>query len=165
LLIGMCWRTGFYRCCRRSVRLAGGLALAAALASPGALAALGADAASVEADRLHMHAELQTSQAPLYAVHEMLTAQGTTVREFVSSGGMVFAVAWHGPFMPDLRQLLGVHYDHYVNAPRLRGSSRSSGHIADEGLVVHSHGHARSFAGVAVVAALLPPGVAIDELR
>jgi hypothetical protein len=139
--------------------------MAAALASPVALAALGADAASVEADRLHMRAEVRISQAALYSVHEMLTPQGTTVREFISSRGEVFAVAWHGPFMPDLPQLLGMHYEHFVNAPRLPGSSRSSGHIADEDLIVHSHGHARSFAGVAVIPSLLPPGVYIDELR
>ena len=147
-----------------SVWLVGGLALAA-LAPPGALAALGADAASVEADRLHMHAEVRTSQASLYTVHEMLTAQGTTVREYVSSGGTVFAVAWQGPFMPDLRTLFGIHYEHYLRAPRQPGSSRSSAHIMDEDLVVHSHGHARSFAGVAFVTSLLPSGVSLDELR
>jgi hypothetical protein len=112
-----------------------------------------------------MHAEVRTSPGSLYTVHEMHTPQGTTVREYLSPGGAVFAVAWQGPFMPDLRQLLGVHYDHYVNAPRLPGSSRSSAHIADEDLVVHSHGHARSFAGVAFVTSLLPFGVSVDELR
>jgi hypothetical protein len=141
------------------------LTLCALIPAPWALAGLGGDVTSVVADGVSLKAERRIAQLGGYERHEFVTAQGTTVREFVSPAGVVFAVAWSGPFMPDLRQLLGVHYDHYVNAPRLPGSSRSSAHIVHEDLVVHSHGHARSFAGVAFVASLLPPGVSIDELR
>jgi hypothetical protein len=141
------------------------LALCAAIPAPWARAGLGGDLTSVVADGVSLKAERRITQMAGYERHEFVTAQGTTVREFVSPAGVVFAVAWRGPFMPDLRQLLGIHYEHYVNAPRLTGSSRSSAHIADEDLVVHSHGHARSFAGLAFVASLLPSGVPIDELR
>jgi hypothetical protein len=33
--------------------------------------------------------------------------EGTSVRRYVSPAGKVVAVAWKGPVMPDLRQVLG----------------------------------------------------------
>jgi hypothetical protein len=78
-------------------------------------ASLGGDSASVEADRLHMKvkhaARLIPSSIDSYTVHEITLPTGTLVRQYVSSAGVVFAVTWSGPFMPDLRQLMGPHFD------------------------------------------------------
>ena len=72
-----------------------------------AFAALGEPASSVQADQAHMQGTLRTTQAQAYTIHEIRAATGTNVREYVSSSGRVFAVAWQGPWPPDMRQILG----------------------------------------------------------
>jgi hypothetical protein len=138
--------------------------LACTLPRP-AKASLGDDLPSVEADRASMKASLRKAQAGLYEIHEMVTPQGTTVREFASLAGKVCAVAWKGPFKPDLRQTLGAYFETYRAAPRLAGSTRSHASVSERDLVVHASGHMRSFAGLAYVPSLLPAGVSPDELQ
>jgi Protein of unknown function (DUF2844) len=142
------------------------VALLCAAQSRVAVAALGADVESIELDRVHMKsAAVTASQSSQFTVHEMLTARGTTVRQYASPAGIVFAVGWKGPFLPDLRQLLGTYFDTYVSAPRTKrfGHSRAAVERAD--LVVHSSGHARAYTGFAYVPTLVPPGVAADQLE
>ena len=63
-----------------------------------ALAILGSDASSVDADRVRMQgALLRIVTSDAYTVHEVQSSSGTTVREYVSSGGKVFAVASTAP--------------------------------------------------------------------
>jgi hypothetical protein len=54
---------------------------------------------------------LRIAQTGPYAMHEIRTAAGTNVRQFVSPSGTVFGVAWDGPWQPDLHQLLGAYFD------------------------------------------------------
>src|SRR5262245_60262961 len=76
-----------------------------------ASAELGGDAASVEADRVRVQgALLRLVRNDAYTLHEMQSASGVVVREYVSPAGRVFAVAWQGPWHPDLRQLLGPYF-------------------------------------------------------
>jgi len=129
-----------------------------------AMAALGADVASVEADRAHMKGELRVTTASSYQIHEIQLPSGTLVREYVSPAGKVFAVSWRGPAMPDLRQTLGDYFDKFQAA-----SGVHSGHhhlaVEQPEFVLHSGGHMRAFAGHAYVPALLPPGVTPAEIR
>jgi hypothetical protein len=97
-------------------------------------------------------------------VHELKTA-GATVREFVSPAGMVFGVAWQGVAMPDLRQLLGTYFDQYVAAAASRHIHRAPLLIELPGLVVHSSGHMRAFAGQAYLPQNLPPGVSATDVQ
>jgi hypothetical protein len=64
---------------------------------------------------------------------------GTVVREYVSPDGKVFGIAWNGPTMPDLRQLMGEHFDHYVQAVAKRGM-RGPVHLDEPELVVRRAG-------------------------
>ena len=139
------------------------LAMAIALAPP-ASATLGGDGASVAADQAHVKGTLAVAAMPNYVVHEVQAPSGTVVREFVSPAGTVFGIAWQGPTMPDLRQMLGPYFDRYVEAAAARGYR---GPLAIElpGLVVQSGGHMRSFAGRAYVPEAVPKGVAADEIR
>ena len=60
-----------------------------------AFAALGGDVTSVQTDQTHMRAALvRVTGSGTYSVHEIQTPYGTFVREYVSSTGTVFAVAW-----------------------------------------------------------------------
>lgn len=159
-------RTGILRAAvtgRAFVALA--VALMAILTPRLAPAALGGNVDTVEADRAHMKATLRTSQAAGYQVHQLVTPQGTTVQEYSTPSGTVFAVAWRGPFMPDLRQTLGDYFETYRNAPRVAGSTRSHAAIVQPHLVVRSQGHMRYYEGIAYVPSLMPQGVSPDALR
>lgn len=111
-----------------------------------------------------MEATLRVVPTGRLTVHELKTA-GATVREFVSPAGMVFGVAWQGAAMPDLRQLLGPHFDQYLAAVAARRTRRAPVRIELPGLVVHSSGHMRAFAGQAYLPQNLPPGVSSEDVQ
>lgn len=136
------------------------------LASSQAMAELGGDAASVETDRAHMKAAVARAlPSQKYTVHELQGTGGQVIREYVSPAGTVFAVAWNGPQMPDLRQLFGAYFGVYQQAAKAKRSGRGPLHIDQSDLVVHSGGHMRAFSGVAYVPQLVPQDVAIGEIK
>lgn len=152
-------------------------------------ASLGGDISSVEADRLQMHAVIvsQTAQpvvAPSqtslptaaarqavmpaggYTVHEIMLPSGTAVRQYVSAAGVVFAVSWSGPFIPDLGQLLGPHFAALLalqKSDNRHGRRSVDLHTSD--LVIESAGHPRDFAGRAYLPGALPSGVAENDIH
>jgi hypothetical protein len=134
-----------------------------------ASASLGGDVSSVQTDRVRMQGALiQIANGNTYTVHEMRAASGTTVREFVSQTGTVFAVAWQGPTIPDLRQVLGTYFAAYAQAAQAAQRKRA-GHgplkIEEPGLVVEQTGHPRAFAGRAYVPQFVPAGIGPDIIR
>ncbi|MGA8862809.1 MAG: DUF2844 domain-containing protein [Gallionella sp.] len=144
--------------------------LLALLCATTAHATLGGDSASIAADGQHMNVKLAARRTVAasgsYTVVASTLPDGTEIRQYLSSSGVVFAVAWSGPFIPDLRQLLGPHFDTMVS--RQAGLS-NAGHrhfsMHEPGLVIESGGHQRSFAGRAYLPAEVPAGVDIQEIR
>lgn len=134
------------------------------LAGVSANAALGGVEATVQADQQQMGATERVLRPGPYTLHEMQTPTGTVVREYISPAGVVFGVAWQGPAMPDLRQLLGSYFDRYVDAVAQR-KARGPAVIELPGLVVHSGGHMRAFVGRAYIPEALPQGVTADSIR
>ena len=136
-------------------------------------AALGGDATSVQADSVHMQASLRTSQAAAaqggtYTVHELRSPSGVVVREYASASGKVFGVAWQGPWLPDLHQLLGNYFEAYQQAMQARDAGRAGRrpvHIEIPGLVVNLNGHLRSYSGRAYVPENLPQGMSAEEVK
>jgi hypothetical protein len=140
-------------------------ALLAALAAAPAFAALGGDVNSVQTDRVHMKGAVRVTTNTVYTVHEISTAYGTSVREFVGADGKVFAVSWDGPVNPDLRQVLGSYYAQFVQAAStLHGNHRHLS-IEQPGLVVQNHGRLRAFAGRAWVPSMLPENFSVDDIK
>jgi hypothetical protein len=138
-----------------------------AVASP-AFAKLGEAWDSIQADQSCMQAELQVREFGAYSVYEMQMPIGTVVREYVSLEGRVFAVSWRGPFIPDLRLILGTYFQHYsrsTKAHRKSSVGRQPLHIQEAGLVVETAGHMRAYWGRAFDPGLLPRGVGIDAIR
>ncbi len=155
--------------CRPVARFARGAFVLLMLALPSrASAALGGTVATVDADRVHIKGALMRMvTTDGYALHEIRAATGTMVREYVNSSGTVFAVAWDGPWLPDLRQVLGDHFEQYqaaMRAPNAR-STRGVASINQPGLVVQMRGHARAFTGRAYIPAMLPQGVRLEAIR
>ena len=149
------------------VRLLGVALVVVALPSS-AFAALGGNAASVDADRVRMKgALLRIVRGDAYTLHEVQSSSGTTIREYVSSAGTVFAVAWQGPWRPDLRQLLGTYFDQYQRTAKASGSRRARGSltIRQPDLIVQMSGHPRAFSGRAYVPRLMPQNMQADVIR
>jgi hypothetical protein len=153
--------------------MAVGLAIAAA-AIP-AWASLGGDAASIQADQIHLQGRRTMKTEQFYTVHEIQGSAGTVVREYVSTGGKVFGVAWQGPWVPDMRQLLGGYFDQFAHANQARAQADQAQHgarmrrgpvlIDVPGLVVQIGGHPRAFAGRAYVPEMLPSGVGAENIQ
>ena len=154
-----------------SVALALGVALLAAQALAPAKAGLGDTVDSVQADRMSMKGQLRARSEPGYSVEEITAGSGTLVREYVSSAGVVFAVSWYGPAMPNLQQTFGSYFSQFQSAvatQRARGAQhRGHSHleVRTSSLVVHAGGHMREYFGVAYVPALMPPNLTISDLH
>jgi hypothetical protein len=133
-----------------------------------ALASLGGSIDSVQSDQAQMRATTTISAEATYTVHEMKDPTGTVVREYVSPAGRVFGVTWQGPFIPDLQQLLGDHFEHYAAAAKAQREShigRRPLNIQEPGLVVQTAGHMRAYSGRAYDPGLLPAGVTANDVR
>jgi len=133
------------------------------LALPAA-AALGGDASSVQQDASQWKAELRTTQKQNYVVHELHTSSGATVREYVA-GGKVFGVAWQGPVIPDMRQVLGSYYERFSAAAQNHHREQGPMVINESGLVLQSGGHMRAYVGKAYIPEMLPEGVRPDAIQ
>ena|ERR1700722_4791821 len=133
-----------------------------------AWASLGGDTASVQADQSHLQGRRTMRVAESYTVHEIQGTSGTVVREYVSSDGKVFGIAWQGPWIPDMRQLLGSYFDQYARANQAKTGARIRRGpvlINEPGLVVQIGGHPRAFAGRAYVPGMLPSGVRAESIQ
>jgi len=133
-----------------------------------ARAALGGDASTIQSDQVHMQGTRRIIPADSYTVHEIQGASGTVVREYFSSQGIVFAVSWHGPWMPDMRQIMGSYFEQYSQAAESHHSARLGRRpvmVEQPGLVIQSGGHLRSFAGKAYIPDMLPTGVRAEDIQ
>jgi Protein of unknown function (DUF2844) len=130
-----------------------------------AFAALGEDVSSVAADQARLKASVRMLPRQHYSVQEMQTPSGTTVRQFVSPSGTVFAVSWEGS-APDLQQLLGTYFEEFESAVASEPSRRRRGiHLDDGELVLDTGGHMRFVAGRAFLRSKLPTQVTSDDIR
>jgi hypothetical protein len=143
----------------------GSIVLTAVVATP-AFAALGGDSTSVQADVARMKGALRITSAAGVRVHEITTAYGTVIREYLTPGDQVFAVSWRGPVNPDLRQMLGNYYPQYeqaASAPHPGGHRHLA--IEQPGLVVQVSGRLRAFQGRAWVPGLLPQNFSVSDIN
>ena len=143
------------------------LALCCALSWVHAYAALGGDAASVQADGTQLHAAVSSTAFGAYERRDLDLASGGVIREFLDDSGTVFAVTWHTPVPPDLKQLLGERYADFTDALRALdhpGLHRSV-HLVRAGLIVDASGRPRAYQGRAYLPAALPAGVPLEALH
>jgi len=130
-----------------------------------ASAALGEPEASVQADASQLKGSVKVTDHASYRLHEIQLPSGTLVREFVGSDGKVFAIAWSGPAIPNLRQTLGQYFDNYVTAAKANRAGHHHLQIQQSDLVVQASGHMRAFSGRAYLPPAVPSGVSVGDLR
>lgn len=114
-----------------------------------------------------MSAASSSTRSSLYTLHEVQLENGTSVREYATPAGLVFAVAWRGPVLPDLTALLGGYFKTFkaeTDQARLMGGRGSPVNIERDGLVVRSNGRMRNFFGSAYAPDLIPAGVNINDV-
>lgn len=150
--------------------LALGAVLFAVEALAPARAGLGQTADSVRADGVSLKGQVRARSETGYSVQEITAANGTVVREFVSPAGIVFAVSWSGPTVPNLQQTLGSYFAQYQAAVKTqRTSGPRTGHhrlvVRSPSLVVHAGGHMRQHFGLAYVPSLVPQNLSISDLH
>jgi hypothetical protein len=154
---------------KRLIRLTGFVVFLIAACPFQASATLGSDVTTVNEDRAKMQGALMSiTRNDRFEVHQLQASNGTTVREYVSSTGTVFAVSWDGPWMPDLRQVLGPYFDAYQRTvPAVRNARRSHGPMTFRSgdLVVQIGGHPRAFVGRAYIERLMPQGMQAQTIR
>lgn len=101
-----------------------------------------------------------------YNVNTTTLASGTVVREYVATSGVVFAVSWTGPFLPDLRTLLG---DQFTTLTTASARHAKAGHnrvnVAGSDVTIESGGHMRAYKGRAWINSLLPAGFDTDGIE
>ena len=148
----------------RVLAWSGALALAAMIPTI-ASATLGESDASIQADQVRLKSGLKVIEHANFRVHEMQLPSGTVLRQYVAPSGVVFAVTWAGPTMPDLRQTLGRYFDPFVAGAKANTAGHRQLQFQSAGLVVQSGGHMRSFTGRAYLANSLPSGVTPQDLR
>jgi hypothetical protein len=101
-----------------------------------------------------------------YVLRDTTLATGTQVREYVSNSGVVFAVTWDGPFLPDLKALLGKYFDTMAaESARVPRAGRSNIAVSVPEVVIHSGGHMRAFEGSAWIPAEFPAGFTTNDVR
>jgi hypothetical protein len=139
------------------------LPLMVCLALP-AWAALGDNTMSVQNDQVHMKGTLRLVTSDRYVMHEIRTSSGGSVREYVSPGGTVFGIAWDGPGVPDLQQILGPYFETMKQA-----AAQRRGHgplvIDTPEFYFAQTGHMRAFHGTAHLPQQLPQGVTATDVR
>ena len=128
-------------------------------------AGLGQPESMVQADAAQLKGSIKATEHAGYRVQEIQLPSGTLVREFVGSDGNVFAVAWNGPTVPNLRQTLGQYFDNFVTAAQAKHADHHHLQIQQSDLVVQAGGHMRAFSGRAYLPQAVPAGVSIGDLR
>jgi len=169
-------RSSLWRLAAATALLLGGGVIAAGPVN----AELGGSPLTLEADRAHLAASMQSSGAATHTLHTLSTSNGSVIREYMNADGMIFAVAWRGPGRPDLRQLLGPAFDTFqtsVTAADFNATLSSTGNVVHHGrvrrpliveqrdLVVHSAGHPGAFFGYAYLPQKIPAGFTPDAFR
>ena len=145
---------------------AAGVVLCVAMLPQRASASLGGPETAVAAEAQQLNASIKSSDVANYRVHAIQMTSGTVLREFAVPGGSVFAVAWSGPTIPNLRQALGTVFCGVRE--RRAGQSLGSfapGDPADRLGDAVERPYAGCFAAVPTCPSPLPAGVSLDEIH
>ena len=101
-----------------------------------------------------------------YVARDTMLSTGTRVREYISGSGVVFAVTWEGPVLPDLKALLGTYFDTMVaESAKSPKAGRSPMTVDRPDVVINSGGHMRAFEGSAWLPAQFPAGFTAGNVR
>ena len=119
----------------------------------------------MQQDRERVAGQSKRTVYQAYTLHEIKMSTGGVIREYVSTSGTVFAVAWESPTMPDIASLLGSYSAAFQQATASSGHRRGPLYVQTGPLLVESGGRMRAFRGRAYVTHLVPANVSMDVIR
>lgn len=130
-------------------------------------AALGSTPANLGPRVLAAQTHTGSTGLAAYTDSERKLESGTVVHEYSDANGTVFAVSWSGPYLPDLKELLGTHFDTMVEHAKKRpgAARRSQIKLKQSDLVIVSSGHMGAFTGRAWLPAKLPAGFNPGDIK
>jgi len=132
------------------------------LALPGiCYAELGGVAASISAEQKQFNSQLTSTQQNGYLVYTQTLTSGTIVQEYIAPSGIIFAISWSGPSLPNIQAIFGNYYANYLSAAE---KSRRSIYTSSESLVIQSTGMMGAFQGFAFLPKLAPTGFTVNNL-
>lgn len=102
---------------------------------------------------------------PTLNVFQAKLPSGTQIKEYTNAEGVVVGVSWQGPTLPDLKQLLGAHFDAFANRTTTTAGNHRNAEFHNDDVVVQSHGQLRAFSGRAYLPKLLPAGFNINQIQ
>lgn len=133
-----------------------------------AYAALGSSPSSFEQNGIQMAARSimprSADSIAVYTVSQNRLASGTVVREYANLQGVVFAVSWNGPTLPDLQSLMGEQFtmlSNHSNPDAARagtGAPQRQLALSPSDMMMVASSHQRNYVGRAWIPAALPPG-------
>jgi hypothetical protein len=132
------------------------------LLSRAAWGGLGGDLASLQADQQAWHATVTQTAVAGATMYSQQLPDGQIVRQYLDATGLVFAVGWEGPVLPDFERLLGPYFQAYMVAVRQQKRGVS---IQTQDLVIESGGMMRSFVGRSYLPAKLPATLTTRDIR
>lgn len=130
-----------------------------------AWAALGENVASVDSDAQVLRGQHMMVAKVGYNLHQITTADGTLVNEFVSPAGLVFGISWQGHHVPNLSQLLGSYIVNFQQGQRTQVVPRRAVTVQGDNFVLSSMGHMLNFRGRAYVPGLIPANLAVEVVQ
>jgi hypothetical protein len=123
-------------------------------------AGLGAGPANLGPVVAESRADVMSSVGARYTDVQRDLDSGVTVHEYLDANGQVFAVSWSGPYMPNLKEILGTHFSELTaEAAQRKGSDRSRLTVNRSDVVIVSSGHMGAFEGRAWLPSRLPAGL------
>lgn len=124
-------------------------------------AELGGTTASILAEQKQFNSQLTSTQQNGYSLYIQTLTSGTSFQEYVSPSGIVFAISWNGPTLPNIHAIFGNYYGNYLSASQ---QSRRSIYSSSDSLVIQSTGMMGAFQGFAFLPKEAPAGFTVNNL-
>lgn len=122
---------------------------------------------SAQARLFHAAPTILTPTGSSYTKQATTTIDGGTLVEYVNAQGMVFAVRWDAPTMPDMAALLGsykIHLDQAQTEGRIKARSPRALNAQHGDWIIVSSGHLRAFSGYSLLKSIMPSQFDMKEL-
>lgn len=148
------------------------LVIASVCAPLSAWATLGESTSSIMNDAIALNAttansnQSQTLSSDIalpYQTNSLVTKEGTVIKQF-SNNGTVFAIAWHGPKVPDQSQLFGKYFASYQTA-KPSYKSLNARKVNSSDFVSVTNGWMGHYEGKAIIPSLAPANITINSIK
>ncbi|MBO9666341.1 MAG: DUF2844 domain-containing protein [Bdellovibrio sp.] len=109
----------------------------------------------------------KTTSGVNYTVSETTDAAGIKIRQYSDASGLIFAISWKGPVVPDLQLLFGNYTTEYRATLEKRPKMRGSRYLkVDTGkIVVEGGGRQWDQKGRAYITKSLPSGFNLEDIN